>query len=225
MKRLDCALLILTLLLWGNQPAMSGANEMREGKDFVRLRAPVPVESADKIELIEFFSYACPHCRDFAREVLAWRRTLPADVEFRRVPVLFQEQWLTAAKAYYTLEALGMQEDVSLDVSLHAQGPLLKDNVFFDLAALRGLDRIKVSELYNSASIRCRVNHAKVLAQKYNVQVVPMVVVDGKFVTSVEQTGTRARLLAVLNELITMARRERSLIGPPNGHGSLTPRC
>ena len=37
----------------------------QEGNQYLRLKNPQPVESGKKIEVIEFFSYGCPHCGEF----------------------------------------------------------------------------------------------------------------------------------------------------------------
>src|SRR5215510_11291874 len=82
------------------------AADLQEGKQFTRLKNPVPPETGKKIEVIEFFSYGCPHCADFEPVVDGWLKTLPPDVEFRRIPVMFQEKWIALAKVYFTLQAL-----------------------------------------------------------------------------------------------------------------------
>src|SRR5262245_32614090 len=79
------------------------AQELQEGKQYVRLKNPIPVETGKNIEVIEFFSYGCPHCADFEPILQGWLKTAPPDVQFRRVPVLFQEAWVPLAKIYYTL--------------------------------------------------------------------------------------------------------------------------
>ena len=43
-------------------PAFAQTAAPQEGKDYTRLANPVPVETGKKIEVIEFFSYGCPHC-------------------------------------------------------------------------------------------------------------------------------------------------------------------
>ena len=40
---------------------------------------PVPVETGKKIEVIEFFSYSCPHCGEFEPSLQDWLKTLPCD--------------------------------------------------------------------------------------------------------------------------------------------------
>ena len=48
--------------------AMAGpaSAQYAEGKEFLRFKQPLPVETGKKIEVIEFFSYGCPHCADLS---------------------------------------------------------------------------------------------------------------------------------------------------------------
>ena len=98
--------------------ATAGAAELVEGKNYARLKVPQPVESGKKIEVIEFFSYGCPHCSDLEPYLQNWFKTAPADVQFRRVPVMFQERGRVLAKIYYTLDALGEETRLSPETSL-----------------------------------------------------------------------------------------------------------
>jgi thiol:disulfide interchange protein DsbA len=195
--------------------ALSATAQMadpQEGNQYLRLRNPQPVETGKKIEVIEFFSYGCPHCGEFEPVLQGWLKTVPADVQFRRVPVMFQERWVPLAKIYYTLEALGEESRFSPEVftALHGKGlPLWQDKTFFDWAASQGLDRKKVEDMYNSFAINGKMNRAKQLAQTYNIQSVPTVIVDGKFITASDKVGTHANLPAAIDELIAKARAER----------------
>ncbi len=189
------------------------AQAPQEGREYTRLRSPIPIETGKKIEVIEFFSYGCPHCGDFEPLLEQWLKTMPADVQFRRVPVLFQPQWVGLAKVYYTLEALGEEQKLTPDVfvAIHQKGAQLwKDQVFFDWAASKGLDRKKVEDMYNSFGIAGKVNRAKQLGQDvYKVQSVPVLVVDGKFVvTTNDRVPTHQAMISVLDAVIAKARTE-----------------
>ena len=111
----------------------TAAADLVEGKDYSRLKIPHAVDSGKKIEVIEFFSYGCPHCNDLEPYLQAWMKTLPPDVQFRRVPVMFQDRWKALAKDYFTLEAMGEDVKLSPDLfkALHASGlPLYQDKAF-----------------------------------------------------------------------------------------------
>jgi thiol:disulfide interchange protein DsbA len=212
MKRL--LIHFLPLLAWLTL-GVAGAAEPVEGKDYVRLKNAQPVETGKKIEVIEFFSYGCPHCNDLEPILDAWLAKLPPDVQFRRVPVMFQQRWEGLARIYYTLDAMGDEARLSPEVfkAIHASGlPLYQDKAFFDWAAGHGLDRTKVAEVYGSFAVNSKFNRAKALAQAYNIQSVPTVVIDGKFVTSSDRVGTHAALPPVLDALIVKARAEHGKV-------------
>jgi len=190
----------------------AAAADMVEGKEYSRIKVPHAVDSGKKIEVIEFFSYGCPHCNDLEPYLQAWMKTLPPDVQFRRVPVMFQDRWKALAKDYFTLEAMGEDAKLSPELfkAVHVSGlPLYQDKAFFDWAASKGLDRTKVVDTYNSFGIDSKMKRAAVLAQEYNIQAVPTLIVDGKFVTSSDRVGGHAGAPAALDALIAKARAER----------------
>jgi protein dithiol oxidoreductase (disulfide-forming) len=193
--------------------AAGGASaQLVEGKNYVRISNPQPVETGKKIEVIEFFSYMCPHCAELEPYLDTWLAKLPSDVAFRRVPVSFQQRWAALAKVFYTLDALGAEAKLSPDVfkAIHGQGVALwDDKAFYDWAASKGLDRKKVEEVSKSFAIDGKMKRALQLAQQYRVDSVPTVVVDGKFVTSSSMVGTHANLPGAIDELIAKARAER----------------
>ena len=186
--------------------------QLVEGKNYRRLANPQPVETGKKIEVIEFFSYGCPHCAELEPHLDAWLAKAPQDVAFRRVPVMFQQRWVPLAKIYYTLDALGVESKLSPDIfkAIHGSGTALWEPAkFYDWAATKGLDRKKVEEVYTSFAIDGKMKRAMQLAQQYNVQGVPTVIVDGKFVTSSSDVGTHEKLPPAIDELVAKARAER----------------
>ncbi|MDQ6916815.1 MAG: thiol:disulfide interchange protein DsbA/DsbL [Pseudomonadota bacterium] len=191
----------------------ASAVDLVEGKNYTRMKNAQPAEKGKKIEVIEFFSYGCPHCSDLEPFLQNWTKTMPADVQFVRVPVMFQDRWKALAKVYYTLDAMGESLRLSPEVfkAVHvASVPLYQDKAFFDWAASKGLDRAKTAEIYSSFGIDSKLKRALVLAQEYNVQAVPTMIVDGKFLTSSDRIGGHGAMPAALDALITKARAERT---------------
>lgn len=190
----------------------AGAQELQEGKNYFRFKVPLPVETGKKIEVIEFFSYGCPHCADLEPILQPWIKAVPADVQVRRVPVLFQDRWIVLAKVFFTLDALGEDARLSPEVfsAIHKSGiNLANEKTFFDWAATQGLDRKKVEDMYASFAIAGKVNRAKQQAQLYNIQSVPTLIVDGKFMTASDKVGSHANMPSALNALVAKARAER----------------
>jgi protein dithiol oxidoreductase (disulfide-forming) len=190
---------------------LAHAADIQEGKDYRRLEKPQPVETGKKIEVIEFFSFSCPHCKDMEPILSAWVKQLPADVQLRRIPAQFSPPWIGTAKVWYTLEAMNEERLVpAVFNAIHSQNIRLdQDKAFFDWAAAQGLDRKKVEDMYNSFAVNGKVARAKTLVQNYNVQSVPAFVVDGKYNSDTGQPKRHEDTPPILDKLIDKARAER----------------
>ena len=178
----------------------------------MRLKNVQAVETGAKIEVIEFYSYGCNHCRDLEEFLGPWIKKVPADVSFKRVPVAFQPAWTNLGKIYYTLGALG-REDLTPKVfqSIHTAGvKLFEENVFFEWAGGNGLDVAKVKEMWGSFAVNSKMNRAKTLSANYQVDSVPMIFVDGKFKIQPHLLkGSHKDVPAALDFVIAKARSER----------------
>jgi protein dithiol oxidoreductase (disulfide-forming) len=186
--------------------------QFNEGKEFARLKNAQAVESGAKIEVIEFYSYGCPHCRDLEEYLGPWIKKVPADVSFKRIPVAFQPAWSNLGKIYFTLEAMG-RDDLTPKVfqAIHgANVKLNEEKTFFDWAGSNGLDTKKVQEMWGSFTINSKMNRAKTLASNYQVDSVPMLFVDGKFKVQPHLLkGSHKDVPDVLTFLISKAKSER----------------
>lgn len=192
--------------------AGSAGAQMRAGKDYKPLANPQAVETGEKIEVIEFFWYGCPHCFDLEPFLKKWTAKLPKDVEFRRIPAIPTERWMPNARTFYALEAMGLLERMHGEVfdAIHIDRVNLNDErVQLDWMAKKGVDRAKFSEAWKSFSVQSKTKRAAQLTQAYDITGVPTLVVDGKYQTSVSMTGSPEGLMQTLDGLIAKARAER----------------
>ena len=190
----------------------AGAQGLTEGTNYVRLKNAMPVESGKNIEVIEFFSFGCPHCGELEPILQGWVKNKPADVTFRRIPVMFQPRWENLARVYYTLEALNEEKLIpEVFLAVHARNtPLWNEKDFLDWVATKGVDRKKAEDLYQSFGIVGKVNRAKQLAGSYQIQSVPTMIVDGKYATGPEKLpGGHAAIPPAIDALVQKARAER----------------
>src|SRR5258707_12835903 len=130
----------LFILLALAMPAAKAA--LVAGKDYIALTPSQPVETGDKIEVLEAFSYMCPHCYHFEPQLAAWSKTLPPDVVVRRLPVTFsRDNWANVTKLYYALEAMGELGRLHGKVfeAIHGERiDLANSDVLFDWIAKQG---------------------------------------------------------------------------------------
>lgn len=177
------------------------------GTDYLVLDKPVATDAAaGKVEVIEFFWYACPHCFAFEPALTAWVKKLPKNVAFRRVPVVFQDSFIPPQKLYYTLEAMGQLEAQHEKVfnAIHVERQKLdKDNLVIDWAVKQGLDKAKFVETYNSFAVATKARKAAQLQEAYKVAGVPAMGVAGRFYTDGTLSQSMERGLTVVDYLVS----------------------
>jgi len=192
-----------------NNPTNTG---FMEGLDYKLLSSPQPTESKGKIEVTEFFWYACPHCYDLEPEIQAWVKQQKNDVVFKRVPIAFRDDFLPHSQIFYTLEALGKEAEYSPKVmkAIHVdRKQLLKEDEIFSWAASVGLDVASFTSAYKSFSVITKAKTANVTGSAYRVNGVPTIFVQGKYETSPSIAGTKARTLQTLDYLVNKSRTEK----------------
>ena len=196
--------------------ALTSAWSQVPGKDFQPVNPPQPTANAGKVEVIEFFSYACPHCEALEPSMSAWLKRKPADVDYKRIPAVFQDSWLPFAQIYYTLEAMGLVDQLHHDVftAIHKQKIRLQDpKVLFDWVGSKGVDKQKFADTYNSFGVKSLTQRAPDITRRYNVPFTPAVVVDGRYLTGPSMTSTGStvdydRFFKVLDQMIAGVRKK-----------------
>jgi thiol:disulfide interchange protein DsbA len=214
MKRRDFSLAAtsLGLLSLAANPAHAQARMPKAGTEYLVLDKRVPVDApAGKIEVVEFFSYNCPHCNDFEPSLEAWAKTAPKDVALRRIPVPFVGNDVEAKqRLYYALEAMGKVDEFQPKVfnAIHKQ----RQNVNGDAniiawAAANGLDGAKFKEVFTSFGVASKAKRASQMTDAYKVAGVPAMAVAGRWYVDGETAGNMTNVLQVVNYLVTEAKK------------------
>lgn len=175
-----------------------------------------PVQKTDdpsKIEIIEFFHYGCPHCRDFDPLVESWRKKLPADVSFRHVPAIWNNAQLSGlARLFYAAKTTGDLDALHSQVFGAVQDdkkPLFTEEGARDWIEGKVADSKRFMDAYKSFGVNSMLQRADQLARVMKIQGVPTVVVEGKYLTSASLSGSHEDTLKVLDQLIARVRKER----------------
>jgi thiol:disulfide interchange protein DsbA len=176
-----------------------------EGVQYTRLASPQPTSAPDKIEVMEFFSYACPHCFHMEPELNNWLKTKPDDVVLVRLPVVFRPDWELLAKAYFTAEILGVLDKTheALFEAIHEKNEKFGDEAAMQaFFASQGVSADDFKKTFDSFAVAVKVNNAKLMTRRYAITGVPTFIVNGKFSTSASLAGANEKGLSVkeLNE-------------------------
>ena len=181
-----------------------------QGQDYQLLTPAQPTATPGKVEVIEFFSYGCPHCYALQSHIVKWVAELPANVSFVRVPVSFgRREWGQLSRAYYALEATGdlKRLDDALFDSIHKeQRRLFDEDTLAAWAAEHGVEAAKFRAAFESPGVSAQALRAEQLSRNYKVNSVPHLIVDGKYIVGGK---THDEMLKIARQLVDKAATER----------------
>ncbi|MBS0484080.1 MAG: thiol:disulfide interchange protein DsbA/DsbL [Proteobacteria bacterium] len=191
----------------------AGANaEIVEGKDYTALTKPQPVAGGDKIEVLEFFWYGCPHCYSLHPHLKTWLANIPGDVSFQYVPAILRPNWVPAAKIFYAIEALGIAgslHDKIYDAIHRDKIDPNNESVLFDWVEKQGIDRKKFENTYQSFAVQNQVSRSTQMSRQYQLSGVPALVINGKYLTSGRMGSTPQDTIRTLDALLEKVRKEK----------------
>ena len=168
--------------------------------------------SPGKVEVIEFFWYACPHCYVLDPFIENWRKLKPAYVDFIRMPVMWGEAHRAHARLFYTLQALGKLDELHAKVfeQIHSQQDALyvtgndpatlQDQLKF--AKANGISESDFLAAYNSFGVQNNLQKADDLGRRDHIEGVPSIVINGKYESDVGMAGSADNLIQLTNDLV-----------------------
>lgn len=168
-----------------------------------------------KVEVVEVFWLGCPHCYALEPYIQNWLKNKPDYVEFVRIPVMWGPVHRAHAHLFYTLVALNRQDLVqqAFDTIQQKHQMLVGANEEDTLKAQEafakgfGISADQYSKAYNSFTVASNLQRAEQLTQRYHVEGVPLIVVNGKYTTDVGKAGGAGELIQITDDLAAAEHR------------------
>ena len=187
-------------------PGMGSAASFEAGEDYGELPTPQPTAGGDKVEVIEFFSYGCPHCSNLEPHLAEWAASPAADdVALVRVPVAWNQGMESLARVYYAAELAGASEEAHAAVFelLHEDKPAeLTLPMIADVLARHGVDKDAFMAGFQGAEVTQRVEKAKDMTKRYRISGVPTLIVDGRYTVGIPRGGDFERMFEITDHLV-----------------------
>lgn len=198
------ALFIVT----GCVPESGQASEFKEGTDYKVISPAIPVQApAGKVEVAELFWYGCPHCYHLEPTISKFLQKKPANVEFRRVPATLSPRWAFHARLFYVGQML--DPDGSKHVHTKIFEALQKqrrkidnDDSLRNFFTSIGFSADQVNNALKSMELNAMMVRADEVGKMSKADSVPMIIVNGKYLTSPSMVGNEEKLLQVIDYLI-----------------------
>ena len=199
----DCiknALIVLVLSLFCSS---AFSKDYQEGRHY-ELIEPLPTRNPEKIEVIEFFWFGCGHCFSLEQLIKDWKSEVSSEVDFFRLPVVWNAQTKTHAKLFFATETLQVPEAIQgIFSAIHYNRKMmLSDKEIIPFFQGYGIQEDKYLAATNSLGLKNNLRKAELFAFKYGIKGVPAFIVNGKYkVSATREIGTED-LLDVVNYLI-----------------------
>jgi thiol:disulfide interchange protein DsbA len=202
--------------------AQTTSGRFEEGMEYRQLRPPLPTDGGERVLVLDFFQYSCPHCFAFLRGMEGWRARHAGEIVYRRQPINWDREKVNHTRLFYALAQLERLEDMhervfreihinraNLDPENRNRFMLRPDDIAGFMAA-NGIDREAWKAAFESAAVSAEVERAVQTWKAYGVESTPSVALDGRYLTSPTMIGSRDGTLVALDTLLQRARAERA---------------
>jgi thiol:disulfide interchange protein DsbA len=184
-------------------------------QEYKLITPPQPTATGPQnVEVVEVFSYGCPHCFAFEPQLKKWKAGKPKDAQVSYMPAMFGESQAPAAKLFYTIEEMGLveklHEKIYDEVHVKHNTAMLSDSALMaKFLATQGVDEKRFLEIFDSFGVANKVSRAAQMMRSYRISGTPSVVVNGKYLTGPSMTMgadgvDHGRFFTVLDQLINM---------------------
>ena len=185
------------------------AQQLVAGQHYSVLASPVATAQPEKIEVVALFWYGCPHCYQLEPTLNEWKKDLPDDVDYVKVPAMFGGVWNLHGQLFYTLQALKVDDPVHDAVfnALHQQNRRLASaSEITSFVGTLGIDKDSFEKAWNSFGVKSQMEKAKRQAIAYQISGVPALVVNGKYRFDIGMAGGLRETTQVADLLIAKER-------------------
>ena len=185
-------------------------SEFELGTHYNRLTPTQPTRSSpQQVEVSEVFWYGCPHCYNFDPYLNAWDENNAEYVSFIRIPAVWNPLVRLHAQAFYTAQVLDKGEEMHLSFfqEIHENGNYLDSpDKLADFFGNFGVSRSDFEAAFNSREVNQLLQRAEELNERYQINSVPSIVINGKYTSNASMTGSYERLIELIDSLAASER-------------------
>lgn len=182
------------------------------GEHYIVLDKPLATRDSSKIEVVEMFSYGCPHCYEFEPLVKEWGKQQSSDIDFWYFPAVWRKSMKLYAGAFYAAHQLNVADEVHVPLFTAIvidQKSIRNESDLANYFAKHGVDKKAFTEAFNSTAVENQVKQAEARTRSYKPVGVPEIIINGKYRIDRMRAGGLAEMIAVADFLIN---KERAML-------------
>ena len=184
---------------------LTAAGLVQAQQGYETLQSPQRTADPERVEVLEFFWYGCPHCFQFEPHISEWSKTKPDNVDFITVAPPLNPAWKVHSQAFYAALVLGVLDKFHEPMfnAIHKDKKAMrKPKDIAKLAESLGLDGDEFEKTMKSFAVDAKIRQSMQKAKDVGISAVPTVIINGKYRTSGTIAGSYPQLIDVLNRLV-----------------------
>lgn len=180
------------------------------GQHYIVLDKPIATRDSSKIEVVEMFSYGCPHCYEFEPFIKQWAENQAKDVDFWYFPAVWNKPMELFARAFYVAKDLNVEQKIHLPLfsAIAVEHKLIgNETELANFFAKFNVDKKAFIKAFKSKNVLTQVEQAKIRVENYKPVGVPELVINGKYRVDRMHAGGLKEMLEVAKFLINNERK------------------
>lgn len=205
--------------------ALPASTQWKPGTNYDVISPAQPTNAPPgKVQVMEVFWLACPHCYHLEPYMLAWRKSKADYIQFVRVPVMWGPVQQAHARLFYTLESLNRDDLVekAFDTIHRLEDQTRSESIMIGssraatmrmqeaFATRNGISAADFANAYDSFDVNTKLQQAEQITQTYEIQSVPTIIVDGRYLTNPDKAGGERQLISLVDFLAKWVHDHRS---------------
>ena len=203
LKKSVLKVLILLLASCSTLPSFALAEDKIKGKYEV-VGSIEKLKGAKQVEMTEFFNYSCGHCYRFLKTSKKLHAKFKDKLHHKKYPIYWGQQTALPAKAFYITDELGLEEKFTQE--LFDTNFKLHINIFQPRIIQRLSQHYKIEQEIRdgmkSPVIEAKVNESLALANKYNANETPTIILNKVLKITPSISGGTTEMMTENLELI-----------------------
>ena len=179
LKKSILKVLILLLASYSTIPDFALAEDKIKGKYEV-IGSIEKLKRVKQVEMIEFFNYSCGHCYRFLETSKKLHAKFKDKLYHKKYPIYWGQQTASPAKAFYITDELGLEEKFTqelFDTNFKLQINIFQSRVIQRLSQHYKIEQ-EIRDGMKSPVIEAKVNESLALANKYNANETPTIILN-----------------------------------------------
>jgi protein dithiol oxidoreductase (disulfide-forming) len=219
LRRVLIALLFLLPIAVSAQPMAPGMPRLGIDYEVLQIAQPTLSSVKGKIEVVEVFSYACPHCAHFQPFVSAWKKKLPPDVNFIYMHAAGGGAWERFARGFYVAEdkKLLARTHEALFKSIFEENKLTPNASLDEIAdfyAGFGVNKQSFLDAMMSKAVNEKVAKSTLFSIRTGANSTPTIVINGKYKINATQDRGLEGMIKTVDFIIGKERSAMKMVKP-----------